>query len=48
MLPLDDEEAEEELKIFRVQLKNVKRYEVVFESAAQAAFQIAVVLSTGS
>ena len=41
------EENEVELDKLRSELYMMKRYEVVFESAAQATFQIAIVMVTG-
>ena len=44
---LVQEDKEEELVEFDRKLQDIKRYEVVFESAAQAALQISIVLITG-
>ena len=41
------EDKEKELVEFDRKLQDIKRYEVVFESAAQAALQISIVLITG-
>ena len=41
------EDKEKELVEFDRELQDIKRYEVVFESAAQAALQISIVLITG-
>ena len=41
-------DEEKELNELNKKLKDVKRYEVVFESASQATLQIAIVLQTGT